>query len=191
MSMKHLLFCVLSLLAFVCNATEPHPKDVSVDVRKVGEAFEIKVSYLVPMNICHAFAFITDYEDAKNIKGIAESKIIARTDNKVIVERKAKETVLLFPLEINTTLEYTELPLVGLNFEQIKGDNKAYKGTWRLEPEGNATKFVYQSLIELNSSVPRNVLEYFMKNIIKKRFEAMAARATIKSHMPNPKCHQS
>jgi hypothetical protein len=187
--MKYLLFCVLSVLAFVCSAAEQNTKDVSVDIHKVGEAFEVKVAYLVPMNICNAFAFITDYEDAKNIKGIMESKIISRTENKVIVERKAKETVLLFPLEIHTTLEYTELPSLGLNFEQIKGDNKTYKGTWRLEPEGNSTKFVYQSLIELNSMVPKNVLEYFMKNIIKKRFEAMAARAVLKSHTPNPKCH--
>jgi hypothetical protein len=112
----------------------------------VGDGFEVKASYWVPMNLCNAFAFITDYEDAKNIKGIEESKIISRTDNKAIVERKAKETVLLFPLEIHTTVEYTELPSRGLNFEQIKGDNKVYKGTWRLEPEGGFTKFVYQSV---------------------------------------------
>jgi hypothetical protein len=186
--MKYLLFCVLSVLAFVCSAAEQHTKDVSVDIHKVGEAFEVKVAYLVPMNICNAFAFITDYEDAKNIKGIMESKIISRTENKVIVERKAKETVLLFPLEINTTLEYTELASRGLNFEQIRGDNKSYKGTWRLEPEGNSTKFVYQSVIELNSRVPKNVLEYFMRNSIKKRFEAMADRALLKAHTTSPKC---
>jgi hypothetical protein len=79
--------------------------------------------------------------------------------------------------------------LRGLNFQQVHGDNKSYKGTWRLEPEGNSTKFVYQSVIEPNSMVPKNVLEYFMKNSVKKRFEAMAARANLKSQTPNPKCH--
>jgi hypothetical protein len=187
--MKYLAGCLLSMLVTVCNATELHTKtDVNVHVHKVGDGFEVKASYWVPMNLCNAFAFITDYEDAKNIKGIEESKIISRTDNKAIVERKAKETVLLFPLEIHTTVEYTELPSRGLNFEQIKGDNKVYKGTWRLEPEGNLTKFVYQSVIELNSMVPKNVLEYFMKNTIKKRFEAMAARASLKAQTPHPKC---
>jgi hypothetical protein len=91
-------------------------------------------------------------------------------------------------LEINTTIEYTEISNRGLNFEQIQGDNKTYKGTWRLEPQGSSTKFVYQSVIELNSMVPKTVLEYFMKNSIKKRFEAMAARASLKAHAPNPKC---
>ena len=187
--MKHLVVCTIGVLVFICNATEHQPKaDVVVSVHKVGDSFEVKASYAVPMNICNAFAFITDYEDARNIKGIAESKIISRTDNKVIVQRKAKETVLLFPLEINTTLEYTEMPNRGLNFEQIHGDNKTYKGTWRLEPQGSSTKFVYQSVIEVNSMVPKTVLEYFMKNTIKKRFEAMAARASFKAHTPNPKC---
>ena len=187
--MKQLVLCALSVLAFICHATEHQFKsDVTVNVHKVGDSFELKASYSVPMSICNAFAFITDYEDAKNIKGIVESKIISRADNKVIVQRKAKETVLLFPLEINTTLEYTELASRGLNFEQIRGDNKSYKGTWRLEPEGNSTKFVYQSLIELNSRVPKNVLEYFMRNSIKKRFEAMADRALLKAHTTSPKC---
>lgn len=187
--MRHLFFCTLCFLVFVCNANESQTKtDVTVDVQKVGEGFEIKASYLAPMNLCNAFAFITDYEDAKNIKGIVVSKIISRTDNKVIVERKAKESVLLFPLEINTTIEYTELASRGLNFEQIQGDNKSYRGSWRLEPDGGSTKFLYQSWIELNSSAPKNVLEYFMRNILNKRFEAMAARAVLKSHTPNPKC---
>jgi hypothetical protein len=184
MPIKHLLFWLLNILVIAISAADQSPKDVIVDVHKVGDKFEVKASYLVPMDLCNAFAFITDYEDARNIKGIAESKIISRTDNKVIVERKAKETVLLFPLEINTTLEYTEMPNRGLNFEQIHGDNKTYKGTWRLEPQGSSTKFVYQSVIEVNSMVPKTVLEYFMKNTIKKRFEAMAARATLKAHAP-------
>lgn len=188
MPIKYLLFWLLNILVIAISAADQSPKDVIVDVHKVGDKFEVKASYSVPMDICNAFAFITDYEDARNIKGIAESKIISRTDNKVIVERKAKETVLLFPLEINTTLEYTEMPNRGLNFEQIHGDNKTYKGTWRLEPQGSSTKFVYQSVIEVNSMVPKTVLEYFMKNTIKKRFEAMAARATLKAHAPNPKC---
>ena len=187
--MKYWIFCFFILWAMLCEATSQHvSSDLHVSVHKVGEAFEVKASYLVPMNLCNAFAFITDYEDAKNIKGIVESKIISKADNKTVVERKAKETILLFPLEINTTIEYTELPNVGLNFEQLRGDNKTYKGTWRLETHGNATRFVYQSVIELNSMVPKNVLEYFMKNTLKKRFEAMANRAIFKSQMTNPKC---
>jgi hypothetical protein len=187
--MKHLVLCVFSVLAFISNAADHQTKtEVVVSVHKVGDSFELKASYAAPMDICNAFAFITDYEDAKNIVGITESKIISRTDNKVIVQRKAKEIIFLFPLEINTTIEYTELTTRGLNFEQIHGDNKSYKGTWRLEPEGNSTKFLYQSVVEPNSMVPKQVLEYFMKNIVKKRFEAMAARASLKAHTPNPKC---
>ena len=187
--MKYLIFCFLSGLTILCGATAAHPPaDLHVSVHKSGDGFDIKASYLVPMNLCNAFAFITDYEDAKNIKGVVESKIISRAENKTVVERKAKETILLFPLEINTTIEYTELPNIGLNFEQLHGDNKTYKGTWRLEPHGSSTKFVYQSVIELNSMVPKNVLEYFMKNTIKKRFESMANRALLRSQTSSAKC---
>ena len=106
--MKQLVVFTLGVLVSICNAAEHQSKtEVGVSVHKVGESFEVKATYLVPMDMCNAFAFITDYEDARNIKGIAESKII---------------------------------------------------------------------------------LEYFMKNSIKKRFEAMAARASFKANTPNPKC---
>jgi hypothetical protein len=89
--MKHLVLCVFGVLAFISNAADHQTKtEAVVSVHKVGDSFELKASYTAPMDICNAFAFITDYEDAKNIVGITESKIISRTDNKVIVQRKAK-----------------------------------------------------------------------------------------------------
>ena len=188
--MKLLLLCAFQLVAFISFAAENLPKNnVTVIVQKDGNVFHIEASYQTRLNACNAFAFITDYEDAKNIPGIIESKIISRTDNKVIVERKAKETILLFPLEISSTIEYTELPLQGLNFEQIRGDNKIYKGTWRLTSTGDATTFTYKSLLELNSVVPNHILEYFVIRSIKKRFESMQARAVLKENTNNPKCH--
>jgi hypothetical protein len=189
-AMKLLLLCACQVVAFISFAAENLPKNnVTVIVHKDGNAFHIEASYPTRLNACNAFAFITDYEDAKNIPGIMESKVISRTDNKVIVERQVKETILLFPLEISSTIQYTELPLLGLNFEQIRGDNKIYKGTWRLASNGDATTFTYKSLLELNSVVPNHILEYFVRHSIKKRFESMEARAALKENTNSPKCH--
>lgn len=187
---KVLLLCLFEAMGFDLVAAEISPKGhVTVSVHKQGETFHVDASYEARMNACNAFAFITDYEAAKNIQGIVESKIISRTGNKVVVERTAKETILFFPLQISSTIEYTERPYQGLDFEQIRGDNKLYKGTWRLESTGDATKFTYQSQLELNLLVPSNVLEYFVMHSIKKRFESMAAMAVDKSVRDDPRCH--
>ena len=176
-------------LVSVSEASEKKPQsNVSVSVHQSGNSFEVDVSYLTQMDACNAFAFITDYEDAKNIAGIVESKIISRTDNKVVVERKAKETVLLFRLEISSTIEYTEIPYVGLNFEQIHGDNKIYRGTWRLDSKDGMTRLTYHSLIEPGFNAPKFVMAYFIKNSIRDRFESMSARAALNGHLKNSKC---
>jgi len=177
------------LLSSISMASDHSPgKDVSVNIQKVGNAFEVEVSYLTHMDICNSFVFLTDYEDARNIPGIIDSNILSRSGNKVVVERKASETILLFPLVISSTIEYTEIPYQGLNFEQIRGDNKIYRGTWRLEPKDGSTKLTYRSLVELDSVIPQAVLAYFVKNSIQKRFEFMASRARLKEQKNSSKC---
>jgi len=190
-SVRHVLNCLIfSALCgqmSICKASEKKPEsDVSVSVHQSGNSFEVDVSYLTHMDACNAFAFITNYEDAKNITGIIESKIISRTNNKVVVERKAKETVLLFHIEISSTIEYTEIPYVGLNFEQIHGDNKIYRGTWRLDSKDGLTRLTYHSLIEPGFNAPKFVMAYFIRNSIRHRFESMAARAA--GHLNSSKC---
>lgn len=188
-AMKFFLLCVWMLLTSISIASDHSPrKDVSVKIQKLGNGFEVEVSYFTHMDLCNSFAFLTDYEDARNIPGIVESNILSRSGNKVVVERKASETILLFPLEISSTIEYTEIPYLGLNFEQIRGDSKIYRGTWRLEPKDGSTKLTYLSVIELDSVVPQMVQQYFVKNSIQKRFEFMASRARLKEQKNSSKC---
>ena len=71
-------------------------------------------------------------------------------------------------------MEFTELPNQGLNFIQIKGDNKAYSGTWRLHSNEKGVLVRYASIIEPDSVIPNGIIEYFMRNNIRKGFEMMA-----------------
>ena len=75
-------------------------------------------------------------------------------------------------------MEYTEVPNRLLNFEQISGDTKFYKGSWKLTTDKDKTFFKYEALVEPNSLIPSAVIEYFMKNSIRGRFELMARRAS-------------
>ena len=154
-----------------------NPYDVHVSARAVDGRIQIDASYTVPINICSAFAFITAYEGAKNIPGILDSKVISRSGNKVRVYRVVEEQILFFPVELKSTIEYTEVPNRLLAFEQISGDTKNYKGTWKLLPDKDSTIFKYEALVEPNSLIPSSVTEYFMKNSLKERFELMAQKA--------------
>jgi len=154
-----------------------NPYDLKVDVKRAGDAFLIHVSFIVPINACEAIAFLTNYEDAKNIPGIVESKIISRDGNKVRVERHVQERIILIPITMKSIVEYTELSQSQLNFEQLVGDTRSYKGSWQIMSEGDGTKLRYESRVELLPFIPRIVIEYFIKNSIDERFEVIAKRA--------------
>jgi hypothetical protein len=79
---------------------------------------------------------------------------------------------------MKSIVEYTETPNRLLTFEQISGDTKFYKGSWRLTSDKANTSFKYEALVEPNSLIPSAVIEYFMRNSIRGRFELMAQRAT-------------
>jgi hypothetical protein len=89
-----------------------------------------------------------------------------------------EEQIIFFPIQMKSTVEYTELADRSLTFEQISGDTKSYKGTWKLLGEKDKVVFKYDSQIEFNPIIPSAIIEYFIKNSIRGRFESMAQKAS-------------
>lgn len=179
--MKQLFYFFLIALTGVALAQESsNPYDLKVAVTRVGDRFQVNASYEVPITPCEAFAFITDYEGAKNLPGIVDSRVLSRSGNRVRVARLLEERILFISFEMRSELEYLEIPNKALLFEQLNGDTKHYKGSWRLFPEKNVTTFKYDAQVEPNSLVPSVVIEFFIKNGLRQQFESMAETASLK-----------
>lgn len=185
--MKRLFYFLLIAAFGIAFAQEPpNPYGLKVAVTRAGDRFQVNASYEVPMTACEAFVFITDYEGIKSLPGIVDSKVLSRSGNKVKVTRLLEERILFIPFEMRSELEFTELPNKALLFEQISGDTKYYKGSWRLLPEKDFTIFKYDAQVEPNSLVPSAVVEFFIKNIMRRQFESMAELASLKK-LASPK----
>jgi hypothetical protein len=184
----HRLIISLFLLGVtqIQAATSVH--DVHVQVQPSGEQFQVVADFKVGLSLCQAVTFIRDYEAAKNFPGIKESKIISRTGNQVLVERVVEEQILFVPVTMQSVVQYKEVSDQLLEFRQISGDAKYYQGVWRLIPEGNGIRFQYLANIELSSIVPHSIAEYFIKNQMTKRFEAMAENATQRMNQKQLAC---
>lgn len=174
-SLPILLFVYFSI-AHAQDASNPF--DVKVSISRSGERFQVNASYDAPMNACEAFAFITDYDGAKSLPGVVDSRVLSRSGNKVRVARLLEERILFIPFEMRSELEFTEIANKALLFEQLSGETKYYKGSWRLIPDKASTTFKYDSQVEPNSLVPAIVIEFFIKNIVRRQFEAMAELAS-------------
>jgi hypothetical protein len=167
-----LLALILSQYSRADQSSSPYDLKVSID--RVGAGFSIEASYIASVSQCEAYVFLTDYEDVRMTPGLIESKVKKREGNKVTIERLIEERVLLYPFRMHSVLEYTEQLNQGLNFVQTKGDSKAYSGSWRLKTGDKGVQVRYQAFIEPNSSVPKGIIEYFMKNNMQKSFENIA-----------------
>lgn len=189
--MKWLLYLILPIFFSSSFAQESsNPYDLKVAVARMGDRFQVTASYEVPINVCEAFAFITDYEGLKSLPGIVDSKVISRSGGKVRVARLLEERILFIPFEVRSELEYTEIPNRTLFFEQLSGDTKYYKGSWRLFPDKNFTTFKYDALVEPNSLVPPMVIDFFIKNIVRRQFESIAEMASERKSLQKIACKQ-
>jgi hypothetical protein len=182
--MNRLLFAFLiALAAFGVNAEDANPYRVSTSVVRQGDVFQIQASYLTPLSTCEAYRYLTDYEAAKKVPGVLDSKVIKRVGDKTTVERWAQEKILFININLHTVLEYREVPFQKTEFVQITGDSKQFTGQWEVEPNRDAiypVKIKYTGVLEPNSVLPMFVLEYFIKNNLNERFQIMAKFAAEK-----------
>lgn len=161
---------------------------VKVTVNRVEDQFNIDASYQSPLNLCQAYRYLTDYEGAKHIPGVVESKYSRQSPNRVIVDRTADETILLFRVRLSSQIEYIEHPFTSTEFNQIKGDSKVFKGKWSIQSNDEGTLFRHQGVVVLDSFLPMSVIEYFIKNSIRDRFAVMARLAKERKDIPVAQC---
>ena len=179
---------LMSLLAVIGNAARAQAQETDytlrVDVQQKGSTFATAVSFRLPLRMCQAWRFLVDYESAKRIPGVIESKFTRLSDNKVRVERVMKDRILLFPIQMRSVMEYRELPEQGTDFVQIEGEAKSHKGTWRLEAKGDGTLFLYNAVSEPDSSLPMSVIQYFVHKRLHSSFAAMAEQGAGRRNAP-------
>lgn len=166
--------CLLLLFSFIPAMAQSNPHELDISISRTGARFDVQVQFTAPVSPCQAYGFLTNYEEAKSIPGILSSKVLSRENNKVLVERVAKERILLIPIYLHSTLEFTEVSTAQLNFTQIKGDAKSYSGNWTVSPDKRGARFTHHATFELDTSIPLFIVQYFLENSAAKRFEIMA-----------------
>ena len=162
------------LFCFVPAIAQSNPHELDISISRTGARFDVQVQFTAPVSPCQAYTFLTNYKEAKSIPGILSSKVLGRENNKVLVERIAKERILLIPIYLHSTLEFTEVSATQLNFTQLKGDAKSYSGNWIVSPNKRGARFTHQATFELDTSIPLYIVQYFLEHSAAKRFKIMA-----------------
>ena len=173
--MKKIITLTFILICQICFADGDFDRfNVQAKVIRQNDTFLISANFQTPLTACQAYRFLTDYEAAKKVPGVTESKATRISSNKVLVERSAKEKILFFTVKLHTLIEYTEQPIKGTEFIQIKGDSKMFSGKWFIEPNILGSVIRYEGVLEPDSHLPMFVIKYFIENSLEDRFKTMA-----------------
>jgi hypothetical protein len=173
--MRKMMTLILLLFAHASWADGEFDRfNVQAKVVRQDDTFLFVASYQTPLNQCQAYRYLTDYEAAKKVPGVTESKPTRISSNKVLVERSAEEKILFFSVKLHTLIEYTEYPIKGTEFTQIKGDSKRFSGKWSVEPSSVGSVIKYEGVLEPDSHLPMFIIKYFIENSLEDRFKIMA-----------------
>ena len=155
-----------------------------LDVKQQDNTFVTQASFKLPLKFCQAWRFMVDYDSARNIPGVAESKSQRLADNKVRVSRVLEDRILFVPIKMRSVIDYTELPNKGTDFVQVEGETKSHRGSWRIVADGDATVFQYNAVSEPDSALPMAVIRYFVSNRLRSGFLAMAQYGSTRRDQP-------
>jgi hypothetical protein len=173
--MKKIITLTFILICQICFADGDFDRfNVQAKVIHQDDTFLFTASFQTPLTACQAYRYLTDYEAAKKVPGVTESKPTRISSNKVLVERSAEEKVLFFKVKLHTLIEYTEQPIKGTEFIQIKGDSKRFSGKWFVEPSISGSVIRHEGVLEPDSHLPMFVIKYFIENRLEDRFKTMA-----------------
>lgn len=148
--------------------------DLAFDVITHEKHLALTASFVLPLTQCQAYRLLTDYDSVEDIPGFVYSNSERLSSNKVRVDRLVEEKILFIPIDVRSTIEFTELPFTGTNFVQTRGNATAYKGSWRLDPlDANSTRLNYSAEIQPGSFIPNILIQHFVSKKLRRNFEAL------------------
>ncbi|MBU6143736.1 MAG: SRPBCC family protein [Betaproteobacteria bacterium] len=173
-SAAFLLFALQAFSPLAAFAAGVDPDIQVLTERQQGRIIS-KASFRLPLRPCEAFAFLTDYEANLRVQPeIKEWSVDRVAGNKVIVRRLVRDSVLLFPIQLETVVQYTEIGARELSFSLLRGDPKFYAGRWSISSEAGGSRVRYESEVDFALKLPAIVVDAVFRHRLREQFQFLA-----------------
>jgi ribosome-associated toxin RatA of RatAB toxin-antitoxin module len=123
---------------------------------------------------------LTDYDNHKNfIPRLTDSGLISDNGAEQVMFQRGKTRIFLFQKSVYIQLRIRGEYLRRLEFQEISGDFKVYKGRWLLEdyPKGQGTFLSYESEVKPAFFAPSFVVKFVQKHDFPEVLSAIKVRA--------------
>jgi carbon monoxide dehydrogenase subunit G len=137
---RRLIILTLAALALVF-AMPAKAQDVTVQVQKNGDAFEVRAEFRVPATVTESWEVLTDYDNmAKIVSNVDASRIQNRNGNTFEVAQKSHVKAGLLPISLDSVRQVTLTPPKEIKSSLLKGNLKSSEFTTRVFDEGAQTR---------------------------------------------------
>jgi ribosome-associated toxin RatA of RatAB toxin-antitoxin module len=176
----------LVLLASTAAVHAAAAQTSPVTVREAGGVYTVTATFATPQPAAVAHAVLTDYEAIPRfMPDVRTSRILERSDGRVVVEQEAVAKVLFFSKTVHLVLEVQEA-LASIAFRDRCGSSFIrYEGRWTLRDQGGRAQVAYELTAQPAFDVPGFLLSRLLKRdadrMIARLRQEIAARGTLAS----------
>jgi len=129
--------------------------EVSVQVARQENAFQVEATLLVAVDNRVAWEVLTDYNNlASFVPGMRSSRILSAPGEPLLLEQKGESGFLLFRVPIEVVSRIEEVPLGAVRFQSVGGNLTNKRGEWALERHDHGTRVNYRANITPGFPLP-------------------------------------
>ncbi|MDP1535957.1 MAG: SRPBCC family protein [Burkholderiales bacterium] len=129
--------------------------EVSVQVTRQDEAFQVEAKLMVAVDQRVAWQVLTDYGKlASFVPGMRSSRIVSAAGEPLLLEQKGESGFLLFRVPIEVVSRVEEAPLNTIRFQSVGGNLANKRGEWALERHDHATRIAYRANVAPGFPLP-------------------------------------
>ena len=128
---------------------------LNVNVTRKDDIVKVKADFAVDVSAPQAFAVLADYDHMRDfLPGVAESKVIQRTGNRLVVSQKVRIKVGFIPVPLDSVRQVDLEPPYKMVSQALSGSvSKAQVTTTLTETQGK-TVVTYESEATMSSWMP-------------------------------------
>jgi hypothetical protein len=124
-------------------------------------------------------ALSTDYERLAQLSDlVAESRVLAVNGNVTRLKLVLRACVLFFCKSVSRVEDVVAEPNGDITTRALpeQSDFRVATERWRIQPEGNGTRFLYQAHLEPDFFIPPFVGPYIMRRVLERELRESAVR---------------
>jgi ribosome-associated toxin RatA of RatAB toxin-antitoxin module len=152
------------LAALTMTAGAAPAGQVQVEVSEERGTYQVVATFPIPQRAALAMTVLTDYDRIPRfMPDVRTSRVLERTDNRVVVEQEAVAKFLLFSKQVHLVLDVEEGPVLLKFQDRCKKAFSRYEGSWTLEERPDRTDVTYKLTAKPTFDVPGFLLKRLMK----------------------------